>query len=259
MPSTNAAIIAENDSVAPSASTTVAPVAAPIKTLVEAINQDHNTSTAASAPAPAVLSSTPTPSAKENALQQELESLEAVVQYATDSENWTRRTAYSLVTDDYRINHLTAGTLRGDGKLGVAPALFQSKDEKQVMSILHVGTDMCGHPNITHGGLLATLLDEITAMTAIPNLPGKTGFTANLNINYRHPCIADQFLIAHSEVTSVEGRKAFVKATLKTISGTLLADATALFVAPRIPVSQITEQLNQAKQQQQQAPAAPQA
>ncbi|KAG0285949.1 hypothetical protein BGZ97_007608, partial [Linnemannia gamsii] len=78
---------------------------------------------------------------------------------------------------------------------------------------------------------------------AIPNLPGKTGFTANLNINYRHPCIADQFLVAHSQVTSTEGRKAFVKATLTTVSGTLLADATALFVAPRVPVSQITEQL----------------
>ena len=85
---------------------------------------------------------------------------------------------------------------------------------------------------------------EITAMTAIPNLPGKTGFTANLNINYRSPCIADQFIIAHSELTSQEGRKGFVKATLKTLDGALLADATALFIAPKIPVAQIAEQLS---------------
>ena len=84
-------------------------------------------------------------------------------------------------------------------------------------------------------------------MTAIPNLPGKTGFTANLNINYRHPCIADQFIIAHSELTSLEGRKAFVKATLKGLDGTLLADATALFIAPKIPVAEIAEQLNQSR------------
>jgi len=84
-------------------------------------------------------------------------------------------------------------------------------------------------------------------MTAIPNLPGKTGFTANLNINYRHPCIADQFIVAHAELTSAEGRKAFVKATLKGLDGTLLADATALFIAPRIPVAQIAEQLNQSR------------
>ncbi|KAG0219850.1 hypothetical protein BGX33_000151 [Mortierella sp. NVP41] len=248
MPATNATIVAETDSLTSSATSTTAPVAviaAPIKTLVEAINQQP------SSPTPSTTSTTSTttqpPSAKELALQQDLESLEIVIQHASAPETWTRRTAYSLVTDDYRVHHLTAGTLRGDGKLGVSPALFQSKDQHQVVSVLHVGSDMCGHPNIIHGGLLATLLDEITAMTAIPNLPGKTGFTANLNINYRHPCIADQFVVAHSEVTSVEGRKAFVKATLKTVSGTLLADATALFIAPKIPVSQITEQLAQNK------------
>lgn len=183
----------------------------------------------------------------EQQLQEQLEQLEIVQEHVADSENWTRRQAYSLVTDEYRVHHLTAGTLRGDGKLGVSPALFQTKDESQVVSVLHIGTSLCGHRGITHGGLLATILDEITAMTAIPNLPGKTGFTANLNVNYRHPCIADQFIIAQSEVTSVEGRKAFVKASLKTIDGTLLADATALFIAPKIPIANLTEQLTQAK------------
>ncbi|KAF8938424.1 hypothetical protein BGZ47_008578 [Haplosporangium gracile] len=212
MPAANAAIVAESDTsiVLPSVAAPTAVIAAPIKTLVEAINSPSPT------PSRPV---TPPASEKEFLLQADLESLEIVIKHAEDTENWTRRTAYSLVTDDYRIHHLTAGTLRGDGKLGVKPALFQSKDQQQVFSVLH----------------------------AIPNLPGKTGFTANLNINYRHPCIADQFLIAHSEVTSVEGRKAFVKATLKTASGTLLADATALFIAPRVPVSQITEQLTQDK------------
>ncbi|KAG0203560.1 hypothetical protein BGX28_004200 [Mortierella sp. GBA30] len=215
---------------------------APIKTLVEAITstssstaiETSNTSSAAVSTAP---------STQEQGLQHQLEALDIVQTHAADVENWKRRQAYSLVTDDYRVHHLTAGTLRGDNKLGVAPALFQSQDESKVLSVLHVGKSLCGHPNITHGGLLATLLDEITAMTAIPNLPGKTGFTANLNINYRHPCIADQFIIAHSEVTSLEGRKAFVKATLTTLEGTLLADATALFIAPKIPVAQIAEQL----------------
>ncbi|KAG0004079.1 hypothetical protein BGZ80_007641 [Entomortierella chlamydospora] len=180
-------------------------------------------------------------------LQQQLEELEIVKTYMADSENWLRRIAHAHVTDEKIVHHLTAGTLRGAGKLGVAPALFQSKDEKQILNVLHVGTSLCGHPNITHGGLLATLLDETTAMTAIPNLPGKTGFTANLNINYRHPCIADQFIVIHSEVTSVEGRKAFVKATLKGIDGTLYVEATALFIAPKVAISQLTEQLTQAK------------
>ncbi|KAI1319366.1 hypothetical protein EDD11_004232 [Mortierella claussenii] len=225
-------------------------VAAPIKTLVEAISSatdstapTNTTDSTASTQSPSSSQS----SAEEQKLQQELEALDIVKAHVADAQHWKRRTAYSLVTEDYRVNHLTAGTLRGDNKLGTNPALFQSVDETRVMSILHVGKALCGHPNITHGGLLATVLDEITAMNAIPNLPGKTGFTANLNINYRHPCMADQFIVAHSEITSVEGRKAFVKATLKTIEGTLLADATALFIAPKVPVSQIVEQLSQTK------------
>ncbi|KAF9435621.1 hypothetical protein BGZ76_005881 [Entomortierella beljakovae] len=180
-------------------------------------------------------------------LAQLLEELEIVKACTADPEKWRRHVAYSHVKDINRPHHLTAGVLSGENKLGVKPALFQTLDESQVISALHVGPSLCGHPNITHGGLLATILDEITAMSALPNLPGKTGFTANLNINYRHPCISDQFIIVHSEVTSVEGRKAFVKATLKTADGTLLADATALFIAPRIPISEISEKLNQAR------------
>ncbi|KAF9316783.1 hypothetical protein BGZ91_005492, partial [Linnemannia elongata] len=132
MPATNATILAESDSsiALPSIAAPTASIAAPIKTLVEAIN---NPSPTPSRPV------TPPASEKELLLQQELESLEIVIKHAEDP-----------VTDDYRIHHLTAGTLRGDGKLGVKPALFQSKDQLQVLSVLHVGTDMCGHPNITH-------------------------------------------------------------------------------------------------------------
>lgn len=99
------------------------------------------------------------PSELEQKLQAQLELLEIVQEHAADSENWIRRQAYSLVTDEYRVHHLTAGTLRGDGKLGVLPALFQAKDESQVLSVLHVGTSLCGHRGITHGGLLATILE----------------------------------------------------------------------------------------------------
>jgi len=95
----------------------------------------------------------------EQRLQDELETLEVVVSHNADPEGWTRRKAYSLVTEDYRMHHLTAGTLRGDNKLGVSPALFQSKDEHQVLSVLHVGQGLCGHRGIVHGGLLATVLE----------------------------------------------------------------------------------------------------
>ncbi|KAG0237052.1 hypothetical protein BGW42_001945 [Actinomortierella wolfii] len=180
-------------------------------------------------------------------LQAELDQLEIVVQHTNDKDNWTRHVSHAYLSEEKRRNHLTAGVLRGERMLSVAPALFQSKDQKHVIAVLHVGEALCGHPGIVHGGLLGTLLDEITAFTALPNLPGKTGFTANLNINYRHPTIANQFIVADSVLESQEGRKAYVKACLKTVDGTLLADATALFIAPKIPVAEIKEQLEKSR------------
>ncbi|KAF9168079.1 hypothetical protein DFQ26_001536 [Actinomortierella ambigua] len=176
-------------------------------------------------------------------LQAEMDQLAIVVQHTSDADNWTRHVSHAYLSDEHRRNHLTAGVLRGERLLSVAPALFQSKDQRHVIAVIHVGEALCGHPGIVHGGLLGTLLDEITAYTALPNLPGKTGFTANLNINYRHPTIANQFIVADSVLDSQEGRKAFVKASLKTLDGTLLADATALFIAPKIPVAEIKDQL----------------
>lgn len=125
----------------------------PVKTLVEAISREET------APSTVTSVSHHPRSEQEEELQQQLEALETVQDHAAKPELWRRRTAYSLVTDDYRIHHFTAGTLRGDNKLGVAPALFQSIDESQIVSVLHVGKSLCGHPNITHGGLLATLLE----------------------------------------------------------------------------------------------------
>ena len=43
------------------------------------------------------------------------------------------------------------------------PVLFYNKDQTEVMAAVHLGKDLCGHPKIIHGGMIATLLDEILA------------------------------------------------------------------------------------------------
>jgi acyl-coenzyme A thioesterase PaaI-like protein len=85
--------------------------------------------------------------------------------------------------------------LRGPGKLAFAPLVRCRKDESEIIAVVHVGRGLCGHDGIIHGGLLATLLDETLARTAINNLPKKVGVTANLSINYRAPTKADQFIV----------------------------------------------------------------
>ena len=63
------------------------------------------------------------------------------------------------------MNSLTAGTLRGPGKLALPPLVRARKDEKASIVIIHLGTALCGHEGIVHGGMLATLLDESLGRT----------------------------------------------------------------------------------------------
>ena len=64
------------------------------------------------------------------------------------------------IPKDELANSLTAGSLRGPAKLALPPLVRARKDEKEAVGIIHVGTALCGHEGIVHGGLLATLLDE---------------------------------------------------------------------------------------------------
>lgn len=70
-------------------------------------------------------------------------------------------------------NSLTGGALRGPGKLTLPPLVRARKDESEAIGIVHLGTALCGHEGIVHGGMLATLLDEslgriVSGVTYVP-------------------------------------------------------------------------------------------
>lgn len=91
-----------------------------------------------------------------------------------DASEWYESRPYIGVPKEELANSLTAGSLRGAGKLALPPLVRARKDEKEAMAIIHVGTALCGHEGIVHGGLLATLLDEslgrIVSNTDAPRL-----------------------------------------------------------------------------------------
>ena len=72
------------------------------------------------------------------------------------------------------MNSLTAGALRGPGKLALCPLVRVKKGASESYVFLHLGQGLCGHDGIIHGGLLATLLDESLGrmVRAIHPLPG---------------------------------------------------------------------------------------
>ncbi|KAI3483027.1 hypothetical protein L1887_54147 [Cichorium endivia] len=111
-------------------------------------------------------------------------------------------------------HNLTAGSLRGPGMVAVPPLVFTKTGvgaeqlggaEGDSTILLHLGRSVCGHDGIVHGGMLATVCDEALARTAMYNLPGKIGVTARLEIDYRKPTMAHQFIVLQTELVEKKG------------------------------------------------------
>lgn len=138
----------------------------------------------------------------------------------------------------FRQRNFTAGTLLGPGRLTIPPFSWTENGGKSLITILHLGTDLCGHPGIVHGGLLATLLDEGLARCCFDALPQKVAVTAKLEVNYKKPTPADTFVVLRAETKRVDGRKAWVEGRIETLvdegeEPTVLAEASGLFVSPK--------------------------
>ena len=139
----------------------------------------------------------------------------------------------------WRKQSLTGGTLIGLGRVTVPPFAWCNDTGKTYVQISHVGTDLCGHMGIVHGGFLATMLDEGLARCCFPVLPFNIGMTAKLEINYKAPALANQYLVLRATTTKVEGRKAWVDGVIETLptregeQPVVLATASALYVSPK--------------------------
>jgi hypothetical protein len=77
------------------------------------------------------------------------------------------------------------------------------------------------------------LILTTTLIQAIMNLPEKVGVTATLNIRYRRPCTANQFVFIHTRLISQSGRKATIEAHVEDGHGNVLVEGSSLFVQPK--------------------------
>jgi acyl-coenzyme A thioesterase PaaI-like protein len=150
-----------------------------------------------------------------------------------------------------RANHLVAGpVLSGTERLTVPPYLFHSPGARHLIALMHLGTQVSGHPGFVHGGLMAVLFDEVFARCACPALPKGVAVTSNLNVDFRSPGLLGRLYVLQARTVQVEGRKAWVEGTLEMLPGwpdgrqqeeaggeessaVLVAEAKALFIEPK--------------------------
>jgi len=98
---------------------------------------------------------------------------------------------------------------------------------------------VAGWPGVTHGGFIATVMDESLGRCAIRLLEGQTGVTARLELKYLRPAVTNEWYVVRClPEMSVEGqagnkRKRWVEGRLETLDGRVLVEGRALFVVPK--------------------------
>ena len=151
---------------------------------------------------------------------------------------------FANIPEDRLEHNLTGSTLRGRDGFAITPLVFSktAKGAKMLggrvgdgFAIVHLGRDLSGFQGVVHGGMIATILDEALARTAMHALPHNIGVTARLDINYRRPVRTNEFVVIETMIVEAAGRKVIVKAELRDIdSHTVLAEADSVFVEPRM-------------------------
>ena len=100
---------------------------------------------------------------------------------------------------------------------------------------VNFGTKLNGHGGVVHGGIMSLMFDDSMGWGCDLVLPeGKTPVTANLNVDFRKPCLEGTKVLVQVILERWEGRKLFWKARMVDADSTgeeiLYAEATSLYI-----------------------------
>ena len=87
-----------------------------------------------------------------------------------------------------------------------------------------------GFPGIVHGGIIASMLDEMVSRAAMIGDTNRFRMTAKLEIRYRAPVPTGQLLKLRAVIEKRRGRISFTKAELMLPDGTVAAEANGMMV-----------------------------
>ncbi|MBM9537520.1 PaaI family thioesterase [Desulfobulbus alkaliphilus] len=116
-----------------------------------------------------------------------------------------------------------------DNPIGLHMDFFT--DGQQLYSFVTVPATMAGWDKTVHGGILATLLDEIMGWSVIYLLK-KIGVTTSMTVDFKKPVQVEQLLTVVGWIQEIPSdRQVVVSGELITGEGTVCAAATGTFAA----------------------------
>ncbi len=103
-----------------------------------------------------------------------------------------------------------------------------------VGTVVEVPAAFCGVDGVVHGGIQATILDEVSGVAAQLALPTGAAtlpcVTADLALRFRRPVTQQQAVRAEASVERIEGRNIFVAARILDQDGAVLTTAASRWV-----------------------------
>jgi acyl-coenzyme A thioesterase PaaI-like protein len=161
----------------------------------------------------------------------ELLSSSNIIITPTNSREYKESTEDALFAETFK----TDDTIKACISFYSRPAPGAGRIE-EVHTLLSLGYRLNGYPRRAHGGVIATVIDEVMAVLLGINKrlgpvasQGDT-VTAYLNVKYIKPVATPQTVLVSARFKEVSGRKHFLEATVKDGAGEVLSSAEALFV-----------------------------
>ena len=107
---------------------------------------------------------------------------------------------------------------------------FYDNGKDEVVANYTVPEDYQGYPGIVHGGITATILDELVGRAAMAENHNQFMVSAKLSIRYRNPIPTGQPLHLMGKVLRRRGRIAISRSEIRLPDGTVGAEAEATLV-----------------------------
>lgn len=133
-----------------------------------------------------------------------------------------------------RYQHCFICGTENEKGLGVCPFL----EDNAVKIIFKPGQAQSSLENTTHGGIQASLLDEVLFWAATLT-SRKICVTAEMNLRYLKPVLLGQEIVVSAQPTRLTRRVVEVAGKIEDREGTLLTQATAKFIASKNDVREI--------------------
>ena len=97
----------------------------------------------------------------------------------------------------------------------------------------NISDHFCGFDGMVHGGIITTLLDEISAWTITSQL-FRVGITSEITTRYLNPVRANTKIRVEGEITNYNEKSAVVRSKITSGDGLLLAEAESKFLFPSV-------------------------